>query len=113
MGLLRLDRQRLEINMILGVLEEYKPSPQVKRLQKRLELLRKKYTVAMEEFRKVTQEEIAPELTTIEEEINEINNAAYPELAKIQNGEVAEPIKLKKDKPKDKPVKKAKKKAKK
>jgi len=111
MGLLRLDRQRLEINMILGVLEEYKPTAQVKRLQKRLEGLRKKYSDAMEVFRKVTQDEISPELNSIEEEVNEINNTAYPELAQLQQGDVVEPLKIKKDKPKSK--KKATKKAKK
>lgn len=98
MGLLRLDRQRMEVNMILGVLEEYKPTTKVKRIQKRLESLRKKYSEALGSFQKIVQEEITPELVTIEEEVNEINKEAYPDLDKLEKGKTLKPVSPRNDK---------------
>ena len=110
MGLLRLDKNRLELNMILGVLEEYKPDAKMKRVQERLARIREKYSAKMAEVQELIQKDITPELEAIEEEVTEINNSRYPQLEKLEKGKTVtpseKPIPIKKAKSKKKSAKK-------
>ena len=71
MALLNFDERNMTLNAIAGALEEYKPSKEVKALQKELDKVRNK------------AKEVHVQLNNIKEKIRLINEKTYPQLKEI------------------------------
>lgn len=80
MGVLVLDEKDLHLNVRIGVLENYKPSAEHKKLQKKLDDIRSKKKALDEHYLQVLNDEIMPALSEIKVGIRDINEARYPEL---------------------------------
>lgn len=65
--LVQFNKEMLHVQIICGTLEEYKPTEEIKDLQKRVESLKK----VLDKFQKET---VFPALQEIEKVVNEIND---------------------------------------
>lgn len=82
MGMLQLNEKSLELNMVLGILENYRPDKKHKDLQERTTKMRNKYKKMIDTFNKVYTAEILPEIQEIKDELQKMNEERYPELKK-------------------------------